>query len=157
MAEMRVSAERRINAPADDVYHYIANFQDHHHRFLPPAFSDFRVEEGGVGAGTIATFSITAAGRTQKYRSLVAEPVPGRVLTETDLLGGAVTTFTVTPEGDATRVRFETVWQKAGIAGVFERLVAPAIVRRLYADELERLDRYAREQTRNGELSNPRP
>jgi hypothetical protein len=31
-----------------------------------------------------------------------------------------------------------------GVGGVFERLFAPRVLRRLYDDELERLDRYAR-------------
>ena len=140
-------AERRIAAPPDRVYGYIADFREHHHRFLPPAFSDFRVEEGGVGAGTIASFRITAGGRSRSYRTRVAEPEPGRVLTESDLDSSLVTTFTVTPEGDQSRVRIETAWQGAGgIGGFFERLFAPRVLRRLYADELERLDRYAREQ-----------
>jgi hypothetical protein len=32
-----------------------------------------------------------------------------------------------------------------GIGGLFERLFAPRVMRALYADELERLDAYARE------------
>jgi hypothetical protein len=31
-----------------------------------------------------------------------------------------------------------------GVGGLFERLLAPRVLRRLCADELERLDRYAR-------------
>lgn len=50
-------------------------------------------------------------------------------------------------EGDASRVRIETIWQGAGgIGGLVERLFAPLVVRRLYADELARLDRYVRRQ-----------
>ena len=48
MARMQVSAERTVDAPADAVYRYIANMREHHPRFLPPAFSDFQVEPGGV-------------------------------------------------------------------------------------------------------------
>jgi len=33
-----------------------------------------------------------------------------------------------------------------GIGGFFERLFAPRVMRRVYVDELARLDRYAREQ-----------
>jgi len=147
MAQLYVAAERTIAAPADRVYQYIADFREHHHRFLPPAFSDFAVEQGGVGAGTIIRFRITAGGRTRQYRNQVAEPEPGRVLTESDLNSSLVTTFTVTPDGVDSRVRSETTWQGAGgIGGFFERLFAPRVLRRLYADELERLDRYARER-----------
>jgi hypothetical protein len=147
MAQLQVAEERAIAAPADRVYQYIADFREHHHRFLPPAFSDFAVEQGGVGAGTIIRFKLTAGGRTREARSQVAEPEPGRVLTESDLNSSLVTTFTVTPEGAGCRVRIETTWQGAGgIGGFFERLFAPRVLRRLYADELACLDAYARER-----------
>jgi hypothetical protein len=123
----------------------IADLRAHHPHFLPPAFSDFQVEQGGIGAGTVHRFKLTAGGRTRAYRMRVEEPEPGRVLTESDQLSSAVTTFTVTPEGPGCRVRIETRWQgAAGVGGFFERLFAPRVLRRIYADELERLDRYAR-------------
>jgi hypothetical protein len=51
----------------------------------------------------------------------------------------------VTPEGPGCQVRVETHWQGAGgVGGLFERLFVPRVLRRLYADELERLDGYAR-------------
>ena len=53
MSESRVVVERVVGAPAELVYRCIADFDRHHPRFLPPAFSQFRVEEGGVGAGTV--------------------------------------------------------------------------------------------------------
>jgi uncharacterized protein YndB with AHSA1/START domain len=147
VAELRAAAERLIAAPPDRVYRYIADYREHHPRFLPPAFSDFRVEEGGVGTGTIASFRLTAGGRSRAYRIRIAEPEPGRVLTESDVGSSLVTTFTVTPEAGQSRVRIETAWQgAAGIGGFFERLFAPRVLRRLFADELERLDRYARER-----------
>lgn len=145
MAELRAAAERRIGAPPERAYQVLADFRTHHPRILPPAFSDFRVEEGGVGAGTVHSFRLTAGGRTRTYRMRVGEPEPGRVLTETDELSSAVTSFTVVPEGPGCRVRIETRWQGAGgVGGVFERLLAPRVLRRIYEDELARLDRYAR-------------
>jgi hypothetical protein len=148
MATISVSAQERISAPADTVYRYIADHHDHHPHFLPPAFSDFEVVSGGVGAGTVTTFKVTAGGRTRQYRMTVAEPEPGRVLTETDSGSSLVTTWTVTPQGeDASTVRISTSWQGAGgIGGFFERRFAPRALRGLYADELERLDAYARER-----------
>jgi uncharacterized protein YndB with AHSA1/START domain len=149
MAEIRVMAERSIAAPAADVYRYIADYREHHPRFLPPAFSDFEVERGGVGAGTVVRFRVTVGGRSRIGRMQVTEPAPGRVLAESDTDSSLVTSFTVTPDGDHCRVRIATTWQGAGgIGGFFERLFAPRVLRRLYADELARLDRYAREQAR---------
>ena len=122
--------------------------REHHPRFLPPAFSGFEVEQGGTGAGTVIRYTLTAGGRTRQYRSVVAEPDPGRVLTESDSGSTAVTTFTVSPQGDQqAQVTISTTWQGAGgIGGFFERTFAPRVMRRLYADELERLNAYALER-----------
>ncbi|MGH9108935.1 MAG: hypothetical protein ACRDY3_05635, partial [Acidimicrobiales bacterium] len=166
-------------APVEVVYGYLADMEQHHPKFLPRAFSDFRVESGGVGAGTVTTFTLTAGGRRRPYRMEVAEPVPGRVLTESDTRSSLVTTFTVEPVGrvgpmepagagigtaagkdgadDAStapaegagscRVRIATRWEAAaGVGGFFERLFAPATLRRLYDEELTLLDAYARRQ-----------
>ena len=135
-----------MDAPAETVYRYIADMRDHHLRFLPPAFSDFQVESGGIGAGTVTRFKLTAGGRTREYRMKVAEPEPGRVLTESDTNSTAVTTFTVSARDAASLVEISTAWDGAGgIGGVFERMFAPRVLRAIYADELKRLDAYARE------------
>jgi Polyketide cyclase / dehydrase and lipid transport len=146
MARILISAERPVEAPAETVYGYIADMREHHPRFLPPAFSDFRVEAGGVGAGTVTRFKVTAGGRTREYQMKVAEPEPGRVLTESDTGSSAVTTFTVSPQGGASLVQISTTWDGAhGIGGFFERMFAPRVMRAIYTDELSRLDAYARE------------
>jgi hypothetical protein len=147
MARIVVSAEHILDAPADAVYRYVADMRDHHPRFLPPAFSDFRVESGGVGAGTITQFKVTAGGRTREYRMRVDEPEPGRVLTESETSSSLVTTTTVTPQDGASLVQISTAWDGAGgIGGFFERMFAPRAMRAIYADELDRLDAYARGQ-----------
>jgi uncharacterized protein YndB with AHSA1/START domain len=147
MAKVRVSAERPIAAAPDTVYGLLTDMEQHQ-RFLPAAFSDFRVESGGVGAGTITRFKVIAGGRTREYRMRVDEPEPGRVLTESDTNSSLVTTFTVTPDEAGSRVRISTEWDGAGgIGGIFERLFAPRVMRGIYADELERLDAHARQAT----------
>ena len=55
MAKIVASAEGTVDAPADTVYGYIADMREHHPRFLPPAFSDFQVESGGVAELGLAT------------------------------------------------------------------------------------------------------
>jgi hypothetical protein len=125
--------------------------REHHPRFLPQAFSGFEVESGGVGAGTVTRFTVTAGGRRRSYRMQVAEPEPGRVLTESDTNSSLVTTTTVTPDGSASRVQISTRWEgAAGIGGFFERLFAPRVMRGICADELERLNTYARERASAG-------
>ena len=116
MSKVIVSAERAIDAPAETVYGYLANLEEHR-RFLPPAFSDFEVEGGGVGAGSVVRFKVSAGGRERAYRMTVAEPEPGRVITESDSNSSLVTTFTVTPQGPTSRVHILTSWDGAGGVG----------------------------------------
>jgi uncharacterized protein YndB with AHSA1/START domain len=147
MGTLHVTAERVIDAAPELVYGYLADMQNHHPRFLPPAFSDFQVESGGIGAGTVTRFNLKAGGRTRSYRMRVAEPEPGRVISESDTGSSLVTTFTVDPDGGGSRVQISTTWDGAGgIGGFFERTFAPRVMKRLYADELERLSEYARQQ-----------
>ena len=146
MATITVAEEGAVGAPAELTYNLIAD-DEHHQRFLPDGFSDFEELEGGRGAGTRHRFKVTAGGRTRDYLMRVAEPEPGRVISETDERSSLVTTFTVTPSGETCRVRISTSWEGAGgIGGFFERLFAPRVMRRMYADELARLDRYARKR-----------
>jgi hypothetical protein len=142
-----VSAEGAVNAPAETVYGYIADMREHHPRFLPSAFSDFQVESGGIGAGTVIRYKLTAGGRTREFRTKVAEPEPGKVLTESDTRSSNVTTFTVSPRGASSLVRISSAWDGAGgVGGLLERMFAPRVLRAILADELKRLDAYARER-----------
>jgi hypothetical protein len=146
MGQITVEQEGTVGAPAELTYGLIAD-DAHHQKFLPGAFSNFRVLAGGIGAGTVHSFDIKAGGRVRTYVMDVSEPEPGRVLVESDRESSLVTTFTVTPDGPGCRVRISTRWQGAGgIGGFFERTFAPKVLRRLYAEELARLDGYAREQ-----------
>src|SRR5690349_15790677 len=123
MAKIVVSAERTVEAPADAVYRYVADMREHHPRYLPAAFSDFQVESGGTGAGTVTRFKVTAGGRTREYRMRVDEPEPGRVLTESDTGSSLVTTTTVSPQDGNSLVQIRTTWDGAGgIGGFFERI-----------------------------------
>ena len=146
MGTIAVAQEGAVGAPADLTYRLIAD-DAHHAKFLPDAFSDFETVEGGVGAGTVHRFKLAAGGKVRDYLMRVDEPQPGRVLTETDQNSSLVTTFSVTPAGDTCTVKIETTWQGAGgVGGFFERTFAPKVMRKMYADELRRLDEYARAQ-----------
>jgi Polyketide cyclase / dehydrase and lipid transport len=151
MSTVSAVATRTVDAPVGVVFRCVSDFREHHHRFLPPAFSDFRVEEGGTGEGTLVSFTFTAGARTRQYQMRVVVPEPGRVLEEHDTHSSLATTFRLTPEGDRTRVRIETTWQGAGgMGGFFERMFAPGALKRVYDDELSRLDAYARSQVAQG-------
>ena len=141
------SAERTIDAPADEVYGYLADMQLHS-RFLPPPFYDFQVEAGGVGTGSVVRFKINFAGGVRELRMQVTEPEPGRTMVQTDTGGsGLVMTFTVTPQGEQALVNISSGFDgETGVAGFVERIIAPRRLHRVYAKELARLDAYAREQ-----------
>lgn len=144
MATVRVRAEREIDAPATELYRYLADYRTHHPAILPPNFSDFTVEEGGVGSGTVIHFTLKAGGRTMSFRQRVSEPDPGRVLSETTIGTRNTTTFTVAPEGEGSRVTILTEYEgQRGLQGLIERFLAPLMLRRMYSDELKRLDDYA--------------
>jgi hypothetical protein len=155
--QITTAAERVIDAPVDRVYHLIRDFRGHHPRFLPPQFGDFRVETGGIGAGTVHSFTLTLGGRTTAYRVRVGEPQPGRMLIESDASRRMLTTFTVDRERyGGSRVRIETRWFAHGLRGLVERLVAPRLLKRVYREELELLDRYARGELAMGVAIAPR-
>ena len=145
MPRVHISAERIIPAPAQEVYDLLADYHEGHPSILPSAFSDFTVLEGGAGAGTRIQFTLTLGRRTQVTEGFVAEPEPGRVLTETYPPSNMVTTFTVDPEGDGSRLRIESSWgSRPGIAGFMERLVAPRLLKPLYHEELDLIEQWAR-------------
>ena len=134
-----------VRGPATQVYRLIADFDRHHPRFLPPALTGFRVEEAAWTRGTVHSFRMNAGGRGPRFHMRVEEPDPGRVLTESDQGPSMVTTWIVDPGGPGCRVRGgDPLAGCEWVGELFERLFAPWVLRRLYADELERLDRYVR-------------
>ena len=74
----------------------------------------------------------------------VAEPQPGRVLTETDLNSGLKTTFALEPLAEGkTAVTITTAWRPAsGFQGLFNRFFLPRYVRGMLEAEQEKLAGY---------------
>jgi Polyketide cyclase / dehydrase and lipid transport len=139
MSSFTIGAEARVHAPAQRVYDMIADYRNGHPRIIPPKyFTSLDVEEGGVGDGTVIRFTMRVLGSERTARARVTEPQPGRVLVETELTTGLVTTFTVAPVGtSAADVKIETKMpQGPGIRGTVERWVAKAMLPRIYRDEL---------------------
>lgn len=137
-----VSATARVAAPATAVYRLIADYRDGHPRIVPPKyFRNMVVEEGGYGAGTKIRFEMTVLGSTRQGRAVVSEPVPGRVLVETELQSGIVTTFTVNPigTGECDVTIASELPRKPGIAGTIERFVTTRVLPKVYRAELARI------------------
>jgi hypothetical protein len=139
----RAEASADVGAPARDVYRMIADYRNGHPRIIPPRyFRDLQVEEGGYGDGTVIRYDMLAFGKTHHARARVTEPEPGRVLVETDLDMGAVTTFVVEPLGATkSRVTIATdVPARSGPLGWVERAVTRPFLNRAFVAELALLD-----------------
>jgi hypothetical protein len=140
MGKITASAERRIEAPAEDVRTIVADYSESRPKILTEHYRDYKVIEGGTGAGTTASWKLQATSkRVRDVKADVTAPEPG-TLVETDANSSMVTTWTVRAEGEASVVRIETSWQGAGgIGGFFERTFAPAGLKRIYDGVLGKL------------------
>ena len=144
---LHVEVSANVGASAADAYRMIADYRVGHTLIIPPRyFRNLRVEEGGYGAGTVITYDLIAFGKTNHARARVTEPEPGRVLVETDLEKGAVTSFIVDPIHAAkSRVTIKTdLPTRSGLLGVIERAVIRRFLDRVYIAELAHINRELR-------------
>lgn len=147
MSTYQASASLEIDSPAARVYAIISDYREGHPRILPrPPFRTLTVDQGGVGAGTVVAFSLRVLGRDRHMRARIDEPEPGRVLTETDLESGVVTTFHVadlSPEHSRVTIRTAgTVG--SGWLGRLERYMTVSFLEKTYRRELQLLAEVAR-------------
>lgn len=135
-----------IEARPEQIYAILSDYRATHPQILPRQyFGDLVVESGGQGAGTVFRTSVRIFGRELPFRMQVSEPQPGRVLAETDLDTGLVTTFSVLPaaDGQRTELRIASRWEaRPGLAGLIERWSTPPIMRRIYRAELRKIAEY---------------
>jgi hypothetical protein len=150
MPRHQVTVEAVVEAPAERAYALIADYRDGHPRIIPrPPFVSLDVEQGGTGEGTVIRFEMRILGRTRTFRAAITEPEPGRMLAETDLDTGAVTTFTVLPveDGRKSRVIIRTdLDTRGGLLGVVERFLVTRLLRPTYQREIERIGAVASER-----------
>jgi hypothetical protein len=143
MGQVSVQTEHLIPASPRHVHAFLADYRNNRPRILPPEyFRDYRVEQGGDGAGTVISYRMRAGGRERPYRMRVEEPAEGGMLVESDTHSSLVTTWRFTPAegGERTLVGLTSSWEGAGgIGGFFERMFAPRALRRIYDEVLERL------------------
>lgn len=159
--DMRFEASAPIHASPAVVWDILTDYRQGHAKIIPPdVFSDFRVEAGGRGAGTTIAYTFHAAGVTRAMRHIVSEPTPGQTLMESDADGSSHTTFALAPlsDGSQTLLTITTVERgHSGVRGVVERLLGPLLaptMRRIYLDEMRRLDALAQHWTVAGGAAN---
>ena len=122
MAQIVVQTERLVAASPQRVHAFLADYRNNRPRILPPEyFRDYRVEQGGAGAGTVVSYQLRAGRRERPYQMWVEEPAEGGLLIEHDLESSLVTTWTLTPAegGERTFVGLESRWEGAGGIGGF--------------------------------------
>jgi hypothetical protein len=151
MATLTFAFERTLAASPEVVYHCIRDYTRHHRTapegFLPATFTHLEVLQGGVGAGTVFRFTTRVGGRSVTRTQTVSEPAPGHVLIESG--DGEGSTFTVEPRGDGTYLRIETVLRASGLEGWLMPLLFPPVLKKLYAEEVASLERYAQAHDRS--------
>ncbi|MCA2209182.1 SRPBCC family protein [Nocardia rosealba] len=139
----QVSASSSIVVAADPqrTLEAIGDYETVRPRILSSHYRDYKVIEGGKGAGTVVEWTLQATEkRVRNVRASVT--VADSILTERDANSTMVNTWTVTPEGTGSRVTVRTTWKGAGgIAGIFEGIFAPLGLKKIQAELLENLKR----------------
>jgi carbon monoxide dehydrogenase subunit G len=135
---VHADAEGSVAAPPAAVIAFLADYR-RRPEILSANYQDYRVEEGGTGAGTVVHYRFKAGPRERDYR-MRAETPDDTTLVERDLGSTLVTTWRVAPANGGSRVSIHTEWQGApGVGGLFERTFAPRALSRVHADTLGRL------------------
>ena len=138
MGKVTARASRQVDAPPERVAAFLRDYRAGRARILTDNYSAYRVEAGGDGAGTVVAYHFAAGRRERDYRLRVEESEGS--LRERDELSSFVSTWTVTQAGAGSSVTLEGSWDGAsGIAGIFEGLFAPLVLRRTYGQVLSRL------------------
>ncbi|KAF0836745.1 SRPBCC family protein [Nocardia caishijiensis] len=139
----QVSASNSIVVAADPqrTLEAIGDYETVRPRILSSHYRDYKVIEGGKGAGTVVEWTLQATEkRVRNVRASVS--VADSILTERDANSSMVNTWTVTPEGTGSRVTVRTTWKGAGgIGGIFEGIFAPLGLKKIQAELLENLKR----------------
>ena len=139
MANVNARATKVLDAPPERVLDFLGDYRQGRPKILTDNYSNYRVEQGGDGAGTVIAYHFAAGGRERDYR-LHVEDSDGGGFRERDEFSSFVSTWRVAPDGAGSSVTVEASWQGAGgIGGFFERAFAPLGLRRIYGEVLERL------------------
>jgi len=143
MGQVRAVTSRQIGASAQAVFEALADYAAVRPKILPAQYSGYAVREGGVGAGTVASWRLAATEkRVREVVAQVSQPGP-LTLVEADANSSMRVTWTVSGQGDVALVTVEAVWNGAGgIGGFFERTFAPKGLNRIHEQVLAGLAAY---------------
>ena len=137
-----------IDACPERVYALLRDYERGHPRILPPQFLNFKVEQGGQGAGTVISFTISGLyGMQTTYRGEVEEPEPGRLLVERYRAQQFETRFHVEPGSTPTqsRVTLQTLVPGRRVLAGFYRWTMKSMLAKMYREELRLLNEVLQE------------
>lgn len=141
MGQVSASSTVMINAEPAAVLAAVADYQTVRPKILSEHYLDYRVLEGGQGAGTVAAWKLQATkSRVRDVKATV--DVAGHTVIEKDANSTLVTNYTVAPAGPGSSVTVKTSWTGAGgVKGFFEKTFAPLGLKKIQAQVLENLKR----------------
>ncbi|WP_405498777.1 SRPBCC family protein [Nocardia sp. NBC_00511] len=139
MGQVSASSSIVVTADPKRTLDAIADYESVRPRILSSHYRDYKVVEGGHGAGTVAEWTLQATEkRSRNVRAAVS--VSDSMVTERDSNSSMVTAWTVTPSGSGSLVTVRTTWKGAGgIGGIFEGIFAPLGLKKIQAEVLENL------------------
>lgn len=141
MGQVSASSTVLIDAEPAAVLAAVSDYQTVRPKILSEHYRDYRVLEGGQGAGTVATWKLQATkSRVRDVKAAV--DVAGHTVIEKDANSTLVTNYTVAPAGPGSSVTVKTSWTGAGgVKGFFEKTFAPLGLKKIQAEVLANLKR----------------
>jgi carbon monoxide dehydrogenase subunit G len=141
MGQVSASSTVLIDADPAAVLAAVADYQTVRPKILSEHYRDYRVLEGGQGAGTVATWKLQATeSRVRDVKATV--DIAGHTVIEKDANSSLVTNYTVAPAGPGSSVTVKTSWTGAGgVKGFFEKTFAPLGLKKIQAEVLANLKR----------------
>lgn len=139
MGQVSASSTVLIDAPPETVLSAVADYAGVRPKILSSHYRQYRVLEGGQGAGTVASWRLRAT-RKRVRDVKVSVDLAGHTVIEKDANSSMITNWTVAPAGPGSSVTVKTSWQGAGgVGGFFEKTFAPLGLRKIQSEVLENL------------------
>ncbi|NUS44169.1 MAG: SRPBCC family protein [Mycobacteriaceae bacterium] len=140
MGKVSASSSIVVAATPERTLEAVTDYVTVRPRILTDRYSEYRVAEGGTGAGTVAEWAFAARSGKPPRQVRAQVAVSGNTVTETDANSSMVTTWTLAPSGSGTSVTTTTEWNGAGgIGGFFEKTFAPKGLARVQQEVLANL------------------
>jgi carbon monoxide dehydrogenase subunit G len=139
MGQVSAASTVLINATPEAVLAAVSDYENIRPKILSPHYREYKVLEGGQGAGTIVAWKLQATeSRVRDVKSTI--DVAGRTVIEKDANSTLITNWTVAPAGTGSTVTVKTSWNGAGgVKGIFEKIFAPLGLKKIQAEVLENL------------------